>query len=68
MDVLKVFNKKNEKKLKNYFTKKNIPKLRYGMVHCRFGDAEGVSIVMKQVEEVLKKDWDNELDDRWNDV
>jgi mannosylglucosylglycerate synthase len=34
--------------------KKEVSGLRYGMLHCRFGDPEGVSIVMKQVEGVLK--------------
>ena len=43
-----------------FFSKKNIKskslnKLRYGMVHSLFGDAEGVSIVMKQLEGILNK-------------
>ncbi len=39
-------------KLKN-FRKKDIPKLRYGVIHSQAGFADGVSIVMKQVEEVM---------------
>lgn len=35
------------------FSKRQIPNLRYGVVHSQFGFADGVSIVMKQVEEVL---------------
>ncbi|MFQ5531060.1 MAG: hypothetical protein ACE5ES_00430 [Candidatus Nanoarchaeia archaeon] len=30
-------------------------------------DKEGI-LTMLASEETLKKDWDNELDDRWNDV
>ena len=52
-DIFKVIDKK-QKEIKN-FNPKNIPKLRYGMIHCRFGDPEGVSIVMKQIEDVLNK-------------
>ncbi len=37
----------------NKFNLKDLSSLRCGMVHCRFGDAEGVSIVMAQIEEVL---------------
>ena len=37
------------------FRKEEIPKLRYGMIHSLFGDTEGVSIVMNQIEEVLNK-------------
>lgn len=54
-EILEVFNKKNVNKLKNEFGEKDIPKLRYGMIHSLFGDAEGVSIVMKQIEGVLNK-------------
>lgn len=39
----------------NKFNLKNLHNLRCGMVHCRFGDSEGVSIVMAQIEEVLNK-------------
>jgi hypothetical protein len=46
--------------MKLFFNKEDIKnkspsKLRYGMVHSLFGDAEGVSIVMKQLEGVLNK-------------
>ncbi|MFW5847015.1 MAG: glycosyltransferase [Nanoarchaeota archaeon] len=34
---------------------KMIPSLNYGMLHCRFGDSEGVSIVMRQLEGVMNK-------------
>lgn len=37
------------------FKKKDIPKLKYGVIHSQFGFSDGVSIVMKQVEEVLNK-------------
>ncbi len=43
------------KKEAQQFKKKDIPRLRYGMIHSLFGDAEGVSIVMKQIEGVLNK-------------
>jgi hypothetical protein len=44
----------------NIFSKKEVnckhpSKLRYGMIHSLFGDAEGVSIVMKQLEGVLNE-------------
>ena len=35
------------------FTKSTIPNLRYGIIHSQFGYADGVSIVMKQVEQVM---------------
>ncbi len=35
------------------FKKKNIPKLNYGIIHSQVGFADGVSIVMKQVESVM---------------
>lgn len=38
------------------FKKKDIPKLKYGIIHSQFGMADGVSIVMKQVEEVMIKE------------
>lgn len=38
------------------FTKKDIPKLNYGVIHSQFGYPDGVSIVMKQVEHVMKND------------
>ena len=50
--------KKEIEKLKEkvrQFKKEEIPRLRYGMIHSLYGDAEGVSIVMKQIEEVLHK-------------
>ncbi len=34
-------------------TKKDVPNLRYGVIHSQFRMADGVSIVMKQIEEVL---------------
>ena len=48
--MLNIFRKKMKQ-----FRKENISKLRYAMIHSLFGDAEGVSIVMKQIEEVLNK-------------
>jgi len=35
--------------------KKEIPNLRYGIIHSQFGYPDGVSIVMKQIENVMKK-------------
>ncbi|MDD3084057.1 MAG: hypothetical protein PHP82_03470 [Candidatus ainarchaeum sp.] len=35
------------------FIKKDIPKLRYGIMHSRIGFNDGVSIVMEQVEKVM---------------
>ncbi|MCK5624442.1 hypothetical protein KAI04_01215 [Candidatus Pacearchaeota archaeon] len=46
--------KKDKIKAKQ-FSKEEIPKLKYGMIHSLFGDTEGVSIVMNQIEEVLNK-------------
>jgi len=46
---------KKNKKGARQFKKEEIPKLKYGMIHSLFGDAEGVSIVMSQIEEVLNK-------------
>lgn len=43
--------KKGMKLLK--FRKKDIPKINYGVIHGQFGFADGVSIVMKQIEEVM---------------
>lgn len=37
------------------FRKKDIPKLNYGIIHSQAGFADGVSIVMNQVEQVLVK-------------
>lgn len=54
-DIFEIFTRKNISKLKNDFDEKDIPKLRYGMIHSLFGDAEGVSIVMKQIEGVLNR-------------
>ena len=45
---------KNKEKARQ-FKKEEIPKLRYGIIHSLFGDTEGVSIVMNQIEEVLNK-------------
>jgi len=39
----------------NWSNLKDFSSLRCGMMHCRFGDSEGVSIVMAQIEEVLNK-------------
>ena len=39
--------------LETKFSKKDIPKLRYAMIHSRFGYPDGVSIVMKQIEQVM---------------
>lgn len=36
-------------------TNNNIQKLNYGIIHSQFGFEDGVSIVMKQVDEVLRK-------------
>ncbi|MBT4191810.1 MAG: glycosyltransferase [Candidatus Diapherotrites archaeon] len=38
------------------YHKKDIPKLRYAMLHARFGLPDGVSIVMKQIESVMIND------------
>jgi len=46
--------RKNKGKARQ-FKREEISKLRYGMIHSLFGDPEGVSIVMNQVEEVLNK-------------
>ncbi len=43
------------RKLKRNYFEKNLFNLNYGMIHSRVGDSDGVSIVMKQVEEVLHK-------------
>jgi len=53
--------KSNKIKNQNYstkstfkkFRKKDIPKLNYGILHSQFGLPDGVSIVMRQIEEVL---------------
>jgi mannosylglucosylglycerate synthase len=50
-----LFWKKAKEELMKNFTEADVPKLRYGMLHCRFGDPEGVSIVMQQIENVLNK-------------
>ena len=46
--------RKNKAKAKK-FKKEEIPKLRYAMFHSLFGDSEGVSIVMNQIERVLNE-------------
>lgn len=35
------------------FTKKDIPLLKYGIIHSQFGYLDGVSIVMEQIEHVM---------------
>jgi len=35
------------------FKKKDIPNLKYAMIHSRVGDRDGVSIVMQQIEDVM---------------
>jgi mannosylglucosylglycerate synthase len=40
------------------FKKKDIPKLRYGIIHSQFGFTDGVSIVMKQIETIMTKEMD----------
>jgi len=52
--MINIFKKIRRKPLKQ-FTKKNIPELKYGILHSRFGYPDGVSIVMKQIEGVLNK-------------
>jgi len=37
------------------YKRKDIPKLRYGIIHSQFGYADGVSIVMKQIDQVMQK-------------
>jgi len=37
------------------FRKKDIPNINYGIIHSQFGYSDGVSIVMRQVEEVMKE-------------
>ena len=39
-------------------SKKDVPKLKYGMIHSQFGFSDGVSIVMEQIESVMKKNMD----------
>lgn len=51
--MIKILRRNKEKA--RQFKKEEIPKLRYGIVHSLFGDPEGVSIVMSQIEEVLNK-------------
>ena len=51
--MIRIFSKNKEKA--RQFKKEEIPRLRYGMIHSLFGDTEGVSIVMNQIEEVLNK-------------
>ncbi len=46
--------RRNKEKARQ-FKREEIPKLKYGMIHSLFGDPEGVSIVMNQIEEVLNK-------------
>ena len=36
------------------FKKKDIPKLNYGVLHSQFGFTDGVSIVMKQIEHIMR--------------
>lgn len=50
-----VMSKSTKKKSKNIrkFKKKDIPNLRYGVMHSQFGYSDGVSIVMKQIEGVM---------------
>ena len=58
-----LFSKKMKEELMKDFKESEISKLRYGMFHCRFGDAEGVSIVMQQIENVLHKNMGVNLKD-----
>lgn len=49
--------KKGKKKIKPIkFTKKDIPKINYGVIHSQVGFADGVSIVMEQIESVMCDD------------
>lgn len=50
-----LFGRKLKKEILKNFSEKEIPRLRYGMIHCSFGNADGVAIVMKQIEDVLGK-------------
>lgn len=43
-------------KMLKRFKRKDIPKLNYGIIHSQSGFADGVSIVMKQVENVMVSD------------
>ncbi|MBT4870508.1 MAG: hypothetical protein HON47_02960 [Candidatus Diapherotrites archaeon] len=38
------------------YTKRSLKKLNYAMIHSRFGMPDGVSIVMKQIEQVMVKE------------
>jgi hypothetical protein len=38
------------------YKKKDIPRLRYGVLHATYGLPDGVSIVMKQIDQVLQED------------
>jgi mannosylglucosylglycerate synthase len=58
-----VLNKKTNVKhkvipIKRYkkFKKKDIPKLKYGIIHSLFGFSDGVSIVMDQIEGIMIKE------------
>lgn len=46
----------NVKLLAKRFKKRDVPKLNYGIIHSQMGFADGVSIVMKQVEDVMVDD------------
>lgn len=39
----------------NKFKKRDIPKLKYGVIHSQVGFTDGVSIVMKQIEGVMRE-------------
>ncbi len=57
----------------NIFSKKGIKgrhpaKLRYGMIHSLFGDAEGVSIVMKQLEGVLNEKMNTPISEQFEKI
>lgn len=46
----------NKKTKRLPVNRKNIPNLRYGIIHTQFGMSDGVSIVMKQIEEIMTKE------------
>ena len=51
----KILGKKQTEITLPRFKKRDIPKLNYGIIHSQVGFADGVSIVMKQVEDVMVK-------------
>ena len=49
------------------FVRKSVLKRLNNLDKLKKDDKESI-LIMVASENVLKKDWDNELDERWNDV